>query len=174
MFEIFALLSLLVAFILLITLSYIDFKSFLLPNKYVFPFAGLGVLFHIFTNFYLLDITGIMLGGALGYGILYLIRAAGNHYYDQDTLGLGDVKLLGAGGLWLGMEGVLMAMTIGAFLGLCFGLIAALLKKITTKEQFSITRMTIPAGPGFAMAIILVFSWNHHDFITRLILDLLS
>jgi len=167
MLDIFAILITIIGFILLIILSIIDFKTFLLPNKYVFPFAILGPLFHFLTSFYLLDITGILLGGFVGYGVLFLIRAAGNYYYEQDSLGLGDVKLLGAGGLWLGIEGVLMAMTIGAFIGLCLGFFVAIVKKFKDKEKFSISRLAIPAGPGFAMAIILVFAWNYHDFILR-------
>ncbi|MEM8833932.1 MAG: A24 family peptidase [Pseudomonadota bacterium] len=167
MYDIFALSVAAIGFILLIILSVIDFKTYLLPNKYVFPFAGLGVLFHFLSDFYLLDLTGVLLGGAVGYGVLYLIRAAGNHYYEQDSLGLGDVKLLGAGGLWLGMEGVLMAMTIGAFLGLCFGFAVALYKKVKNSEKFSLARLTIPAGPGFAVAIIIVFAWNYYPFILR-------
>ncbi|MEM6811654.1 MAG: A24 family peptidase [Pseudomonadota bacterium] len=157
---------------LLLTLSIIDLKTYLLPNKYVFPFAITGIFFHFFSEFELLSVQEVFMGGALGYGILYLIRAAGNHYYGQDSLGLGDVKLLGAGGLWLGIEGVLMAMTLGAFLGLCHGAAVAVIKKMNSKEPFSFTKLKIPAGPGFALGIALVFLWNNQNFIQRLFAEL--
>ena len=167
MFNILALFFLISGFGLLILLSWIDLKTYLLPNKYVLPFAILGPAFHFFTYFYYLDVMQIILGGATGYAILYVIRAAGNHYYGQDSLGLGDVKLLGAGGLWLGVEGVLFAMTIGAFFGLLHGLVFAAYKKIKTKGPYTIARLTIPAGPGFALGIIVVVLWNYQDFLQR-------
>lgn len=146
---------------LLIILSIIDLKTFLLPNIYVAPFALLGVAFHIAINFYYLDWQAILIGGLTGYLILYLIRLAGNTYYGQDSLGLGDVKLLGAAGLWLGYEGVLFAMTLGAFAGLIHGLIYAVILKLKTTEPFNMRRLMIPAGPGFAVGIILVASWMY-------------
>lgn len=171
--EILALLCLIGAIGLLILLAIIDFKTYLLPNIYVAPFALLGVLFHFFTNFYYLDLRAMIIGGVVGYAILYAIRAAGNKYYGQDSLGLGDVKLLGASGLWLGLDGVLFAMTLGAMAGLIHGIIVALHKKFKTKEAFSLTRLTIPAGPGFVIGILLVGGWMYQGFVIQSVYDLI-
>ncbi len=174
MFEILSLLCLSTALVLLLILTIIDFKSYLLPNIYVFPFAILGITFHYLTHFYLLGLNEVLIGGVVGYGILYSIRFLGNKYYGQDSLGLGDVKLLGASGLWLGLEGVLIAMTVGAFFGLIHGLIYALYLSIKNKTTFSITRLKIPAGPGFIAGIILAFIWLYHDFIQRTFFTILA
>jgi len=167
-FETASLLCLLSGLGLLVLLSFIDLRTFLLPNIYVAPFAILGILFHFFTNFYFLNVTEILLGGIAGYGLLWIIRFTGNKYYGQDSLGLGDVKLLGAAGLWLGMEGVLFAMTLGAFAGLLHGLALATYRKATTDQPFSITRLVIPAGPGFAVGIILVAGWMYKGHVIAL------
>lgn len=167
MIEILALLCLVSALILLIILSIIDLKTFLLPNVFVFPFGALGIIFHLLTDFYYLDWFAMLLGCLFGYGLLFTIRAIGNRYYGQDTLGLGDVKLLSMAGLWLGVEGVLFAMTLGAFFGLIHGLFIALNTKIRTKGPFSIARLTIPAGPGFAAGIICVGGWMYYEFVLR-------
>ena len=171
--ETIALLCLIAALALLVLLSVIDFKTFLLPNIYVAPFAVLGVGFHALTGFYYLSLQSVIIGGLAGFAILYAIRAAGNKYYKQDSLGLGDVKLLGAGGLWLGLEGVMLAMTIGAFFGLLHGLIYACYLKLATQKPFSLTRLTIPAGPGFAAGIIVVGGWLYYSFILSQIYDLM-
>lgn len=173
MLEIISLLSLCGGIGLLLLLSIIDLKTFLLPNIYVAPFALLGILFHFTTNFYYLDFQSILIGGAVGFLILYLIRAAGNKYYGQDSLGLGDVKLLGAGGLWLGYEGVLFAMTLGAFAGLIHGVLYAIIIKIKTKQPFNIRRLIIPAGPGFAVGIILVGGWMYKGHVLTTLYELL-
>lgn len=172
--EIISIFCLLAGFGLLIALSIIDLKTFLLPNVLVAPFAALGFIFHIVSSFYYLSLTEVILGGIAGFLILYVIRAGGNKYYGQDSLGLGDVKLLGAGGLWLGPQGVLFAMTLGALAGLLHGLIYAIYKKVKTKKPFSIARLTIPAGPGFAIGIIFVASWMYKDLFISLFYDLTS
>ncbi|MEM7617885.1 MAG: A24 family peptidase [Pseudomonadota bacterium] len=168
MMELISILCLLIAAILLLILTIIDFKKYLLPNIYVFPFAALGVAFHSFTNFEILDLSQIAIGGIAGYGILYGIRFLGNKYYGQDSLGLGDVKLLGASGLWLGLEGVLIAMTVGAFFGLIHGFIHAVCVSVKNKTKLSIKRLKIPAGPGFIGGIIVAFFWLFHHDILRL------
>ncbi len=171
MLEIFSIGCLLVGIALLLILSIIDLRTFLLPNIYVAPFALLGIAFHALNDFYYLDLWQVIAGGLAGYGILYIIRAGGNKYYGQDSLGLGDVKLLGAGGLWLGLEGVLFAMTLGAFAGLIHGLIYAFHLKFKTKEPFSLSRLTIPAGPGFAIGIILVAGWMYKGLVISVFYD---
>ncbi len=149
--------SLLAAIILLGMLAVIDFKTMFLPNKYVFPFAGLAIVFHASLQFSVLDPLNIILGGIFGYGILWVIRYCGNRYYKMESLGLGDVKLLGAAGLWLGLSHVTFAMTLGAIAGLIHGLIVAYIHSKKT-GVFNIHRLKIPAGPGFIIGIVLVMS----------------
>jgi leader peptidase (prepilin peptidase)/N-methyltransferase len=144
------------ALALLVALSLIDLKTRLLPNKLVAPFALLGIIFHIITNWAYLSPFQLLLGALLGAGILYGIRFTANWIYQQDTLGLGDVKLLGAAGLWLGPDGVLMALIIGAMAGLLHGLAVALWQTLRHRKKFNLSRLEVPAGPGFAIGIIAV------------------
>ena len=152
------------ALILLLCLCIIDLRVRLLPNVLVLPFAILGVLFHAVNDFEILTFKQIMIGAAVGYGFLYALRFAANAYYKQDSLGLGDVKLMGAAGLWLGAEGVLIALTVGAFAGLIHGVLYALVMAIKNKSAPNLKRLAIPAGPGFAVGI-LAAGWyilEHH------------
>lgn len=172
MLAILSLLCLFSGLSLLIILSIIDLKTFLLPNIYVAPFALLGVVFHIVTDFYYLDWQTMLIGGLTGYLLLYLIRLGGNKYYGQESLGLGDVKLLGAAGLWLGYEGVLFAVTLGAFAGLIHGLIYAVILKFKSTEPFNLRRLMIPAGPGFAVGIVLVAGWMYKGHVMASLYEL--
>jgi leader peptidase (prepilin peptidase)/N-methyltransferase len=151
--------ALIVALVLLGILAVIDFKTMYLPNKYVFPFAVLAVIFHTSLQFSVMDPLSMLIGGAFGYGILWSIRFFGNMYYKTDSLGLGDVKLLGAAGLWLGLSGVTIAMTLGAAAGLVHGLIVAYVQSRKTGE-FNVRRLKIPAGPGFIIGITIVIFWE--------------
>lgn len=150
----------LAALLVLAALSAIDLKTRLLPNPLVLLFAALGIVFHLSTDFSLLSPLQALAGAALGYGLLWIIRFFANLYYEQDCLGLGDVKLLGAGGLWLGPEGVLLAITLGAFAGLVHGVGVALWNSLRNGEIFTLKRLTIPAGPGFAIGLVAAALWQ--------------
>ncbi len=138
---------------LLVALSVIDLRVRLLPNILVLPFAILGVIFHTATGWAHLTPLDMIAGGAMGYGILYGIRYTANRIYKMDTLGLGDVKLMGAAGLWLGPDGVLMALVLGAILGMVHGLAVAFYLSHKSGEKISLNRLEVPAGPGFALGI---------------------
>lgn len=154
MLELFALLSLCGAILLLIFLSWIDLKEGLLPNELVLGLAALSMVFHLSTLFYFDDIALILMGVLVGGGILYIMRIAANAFYGQDSLGLGDVKLMAAGGAWLGLEHILVAMTVGATAGFFHGLIVAGHTAVKTKKPLDLNRLSIPAGPGFAVGLI--------------------
>ena len=155
MFEIIAIMSVLGATALLYILSAIDLEEGLLPNQHVMALAMCGALFHLSTAWHYLSIEEIALGAFIGAGFLYLIRGAANALYKQDTLGLGDVKLLGAAGIWLGPYYVLLALTAGAFMGLLHGAVLAATKKYKTGVMPELASLSLPAGPGFAAGMIV-------------------
>lgn len=148
------------ALIVLTALTWIDLKSWILPDKLNLALAFLGLGFHASSQFSLLSPQEMLLGALLGGGLLYTIRFFGNLYYKQDTLGLGDVKLLAAAGVWLGVEGVVIAMTLGAFSGLLHGIGVGLARAIRTRSRPNFNRLMIPAGPGFCLGIFLTALWK--------------
>ncbi len=154
MLEWLAALTLFGALILLAVLCVIDLRIRLLPNKYTLPLALLAPCFHLLTQNVYVIWPEMILGGLMGFGSLYLLRVVANYYYKTDTLGLGDVKLIGAGGLWLGGEIIMLAMAAGACAGLLHGLGYALWQKIKTGQTPPLARLQIPAGPGFAIGLV--------------------
>ncbi len=152
------------AFILLVALAVIDVKTRLLPNEMVAGFATLGIVFHLTTLATFVPLANIALGGMAGFGILYLIRAAANYAYQADALGLGDVKLMGAGGIWLGPDGILLAMTVGALAGLAHGAAVGCYQAYKTGNAPDFNRMEVPAGPGFAIGLIAAGIYQFRSF----------
>lgn len=147
---------------LLVALSVIDLRVRLLPNKLVLPLAILGVIFHTVMGWAHLTPLDMIAGGAMGFGILYGIRYTANRLYKMDTLGLGDVKLMGAAGLWLGPDGVLMALILGAVLGMAHGLIVAFYLSRQSGKKINLNTLEVPAGPGFALGIAVM---GFHQFL---------
>ncbi len=163
MLEIIALLSLIGSLLVLYILSVIDLRDRLLPNELVMGFMCLGLIFHLSTLMHYTGFTDMALGALIGGGILFLIRGVANAFYKEDTLGLGDIKLLGAAGIWLGPEAILIAMTIGAFLGFLHGMMVALRTVSNSKVGMDLTKLAIPAGPGFALGIVITGALYFRD-----------
>jgi leader peptidase (prepilin peptidase)/N-methyltransferase len=63
-----------------------------------------------------------LLGMLVGGGILWLIGKAGSALYGRDAMGFGDVKLLAAGGGFVGPGAILVALMIGALVASIAGL----------------------------------------------------
>jgi leader peptidase (prepilin peptidase)/N-methyltransferase len=155
MLEIIALLCLIGGVVILYVLSAIDLREGLLPNELVMGFSAIGLVFHLCTVFAYFPISQMLMGGFIGASILFLIRAVANRVYEQDALGLGDVKLMGAAGLWLGPYYILIALIVGALAGIVHGLGAAILVRQRTGSLPALSTLSLPAGPGFAIGIVL-------------------
>lgn len=143
----------------------IDLKTRLLPNEYVLCFAVLGLIFHFTTDNTFLPWQDVATGGLAGFASLYLLRAIANRLCGFDTLGLGDVKLIGAAGLWLGPENVMLAMGAGACASLLHGFVAAMIQARKTGQRINLGQMHLPAGPGFACGIILTGIYMFGDMV---------
>lgn len=98
---------------LLLALGAIDLAAFWLPDRLVAALAigGLaGGLAGLAPPF-----EARLIGGAAGFGVLWLVAAAYRRLRGRTGLGGGDPKLFGAIGLWLGWQalpGVLLAACI--------------------------------------------------------------
>lgn len=156
MIEYLPLLCIVAAIGVLIALAIIDMRHWILPDELNLALGLCGIAFHLLTAYRFLEPMDMLLGAALGAGMLYVIRFFSNRHYGRDTLGLGDVKLMGAAGLWLGVEGTLQAITLGAMAGLVHGILYAAIIAFKNKTPFSIRQLMIPAGPGFITGILII------------------
>ena len=160
------------AFLFLGILTLIDLKLRLLPNKQVAGFLTTGIVFHTVTNFHFIAPHDMLIGLLAGASLLLLVRYVANKKYKQDTLGLGDVKLIGAAGVWLGLDHIFLAISIGAFAGLVHGLVYAYYLHKKTGKAVSLSTFSIPAGPGFIVGIIVTGLIKFHE-LPKFLLDFL-
>ncbi len=92
-----------------------DLKHRIIPDVYLFPFLFAGLLL---TTFFMwpTNVTDSVVGGATGYCLGLIVGFIFEHFQKDDDkyppIGLGDIKLLGAGGIWLGILGLGIAMII--------------------------------------------------------------
>ena len=95
-----------------------DFGRHIIPDVYLFPFLFAGLLT---TTFFPWPVTSAdsVVGGAMGYCLGLIVgfifeRFKKNSEYPP--IGMGDIKLLGAGGIWLGTVGLSIAMVVACVL----------------------------------------------------------
>ncbi len=151
-------------FYLLLVLTFIDLDHLRLPNGLVAVLAGVGVLGIVLSSLRVVSglplvplpagglfaspIAYAALGILLGAGVSGLIAALYSLARGAVGLGMGDMKLLGAMGLFLGPYS-LMVLVVGSVLGTIGSLVL-----IARGAEASKTR--IPFGPFLAAAAVLV------------------
>lgn len=135
----------------LLTLAWIDWTDFLLPDVLTLPLLLAGLVLTLAWDPELLAdhcVAAIFAylsfqGLALGYRLLR----------GRDGLGGGDAKLIAAAGAWCGVAGLPLVVLGSAMLGL----LAALGLALAGRTMTSTTR--IPFGPCIALAFWLM--WMH-------------
>ena len=120
---IFFIILLVIAAILSILISVTDFRRRIIPDAYLFPLMLIGLTLIAFYSFPI-TLQSAVIGGVFGY-LMSAIIGAGFDYYmtakNPDAsapIGMGDIKLLGVGGLWLGTNGLAIALIISCLLGI--------------------------------------------------------
>ena len=95
-----------------------DLKRRIIPDVYLFPFLFAGL---ITTTFFPWPVTisDSVIGGAMGYCLGLIVgfvfdKIKPNQKYPP--IGMGDIKLLGAGGIWFGTMGLSLAMILSCVL----------------------------------------------------------
>ena len=147
--------SYLLIFALLFALAYRDLREYILPDYLNAALALSFMAFHISMHWQVITPAEAIEGGLAGGGLLLLIRTVANKFYHDDSLGLGDVKLMAAAGLGLGYPNIFMALSLGAFAGLLHGLCMALFERRKNNHKINIGLVNVPAGLGLTIGIAL-------------------
>ncbi|MDX3908867.1 MAG: A24 family peptidase [Sphingobium sp.] len=142
----------------LLTLAILDWRHFWLPDALTLPLIFLGMTLGMWTtDVSLLDRA---IGAAGGYGTLLVVSLAYRAWRGREGLGLGDAKLLGAIGAWLGWQAlpfVLLIASLSALLVVGIGFVRG--AKLDAKTQIPLgTFLCIAAVPGWLLMLILM---NH-------------
>lgn len=133
----------------------IDLRERLLPNELIVAFLIGACTFHVATNFMFLTYVQMLIGGVGAFILMAFIRYASNKYYGTDAFGMGDVKLLVAAGVFFGIYDFMLVLVIGAAAGIAHGVLLAMIDWKKTGRWSGITKMSLPAGPGFITGIFI-------------------
>ena len=104
----------------LVSLTFIDFDTQLLPDDITLPLLWLGLLFNLNNGF--TSLNAAVIGAIAGYMILWSIYWAFKLATGKEGMGYGDFKLLAAIGAWFGWQllpaVILLSSVLGAIIGI--------------------------------------------------------
>ncbi|WP_047550808.1 prepilin peptidase [Methylotenera sp. G11] len=126
----------------LITLTFIDFDTQLLPDDITLPLLWLGLFVNLNAGF--TDLKSAVIGAMAGYLVLWSVFWLFKLIRGKEGMGYGDFKLLAAIGAWFGWQllpaVILLSSTLGAIIGI------ALIMLTKRKKD-----VPIPFGPFLAI-----------------------
>jgi leader peptidase (prepilin peptidase)/N-methyltransferase len=132
----------------LVALTFIDLDTWLLPHEITWPLIALGLASPLWNPG--LRFVDSLIGAAAGAGFFAAIALFGEKVLHRETMGWGDVYLLGAIGAWLGWQSLLPVVLLSAVQGSIAGALLLWLKRPGTGTE----RQTVPAAPDANPAVV--------------------
>ena len=126
-----------------VIIFFIDLKHFIIPNELTITLMVIGILKSIFpdlNNEIFPNFINSVLGGVIGYVLIWLIILFYKKVRNKEGMGLGDAKLLSAIGFWFGWVSLPFILFFSSFIAL----VSVLPDLIKNKKNLT---SQIPFGP---------------------------
>ena len=137
---------------MMLSVVVIDYKLQIIPNRLNLTMFEIGLVFAFLYGMSNVAISiNMLLGMLAGGGIFLLITLLGGLVYGKEAMGLGDVKLMGALGLYFGLTNIIIISFV-SFLVCAIISIFLLATKIKKTDEY------IPFGPFIVIgAFVSIF-----------------
>lgn len=130
----------------------VDWRTMLIPDAFTAAIALLGAA-QVWRDGPAGPVDALA-GAAMGGGLLWLVRALYSRARGREGLGLGDVKLAAAAGIWTGASAFSLYLFLASLLGFAVaGLLALRARKLDMQAA-------APFGPALAAALVIVAAFR--------------
>ena len=150
-------LLLIILSVFFVIIFFIDLKHFIIPNSLTFPLMFIGFIKSFdpnLDNFLFPNYINSLIGGVIGYLIIWLIIFVYKKIRNKEGMGLGDAKLLSAIGFWFGWVSIPFVLFLSSIIALGFSLPSLVNKSKNLSSQ-------IPFGPYIVLGITLYIFIKH-------------
>ncbi|MFA0441156.1 methyltransferase [Vibrio sp. 10N.286.49.C2] len=137
-------LALIVFTFVLISATFIDLDTMLLPDQLTLPLMWAGIACALF-GISPISLNESIIGAMMGYLCLWSVYWGFKLLTGKEGMGYGDFKLLAALGAWLGWSHLPLIVLLSSVVGVVFGIIQLRLQKKGIDMMF-------PFGPYLAIA----------------------
>ena len=100
---------------ILLGIAMTDARTYIIPDEFSLGGLVIGLLFSVAGG--LPSLGTAVLGAAVGFAVLWLVGVGGTWIFRKDAMGGGDIKMMAMVGAFLGWQGVLLTIFLGALLG---------------------------------------------------------
>jgi leader peptidase (prepilin peptidase) / N-methyltransferase len=100
---------------LLLGIALTDAREYLIPNEFTWGGLALGLVLSAAGGLHAVLLA--LLGAAVGFAILWLVGLVGKRVFKEEAMGGGDIKMMAMVGAFLGWQGVLLTIFLGALAG---------------------------------------------------------
>ncbi len=137
--------------IMFISMSVIDYKHFILPDKLLIITAGVSLLYYLFIEGSL--VVHYITSALITFLILFALRVGSRYLFKRESLGMGDLKLGALIGFLLGWKPALIAIFFGFNLA---GVVILILYLFRSIKRFSY----IPFAPFMIGGMFTYVIWG--------------
>ena len=134
---------------ILIALTFIDFDTQLLPDRYTLTLAALGLGINSYAIY--TSPTAAIWGYIIGFLCLWIVYYLFKIITGKEGMGYGDFKLLAALGAWMGPLMLPLIVLLSSMVGAIIGIILLKIRKENQPFAF---------GPYIAIAGWIAFLWG--------------
>lgn len=135
----------------MVTLTFIDLDTQLLPDDITLPLLWLGLLLNLWGTY--TDLPSAVIGAAAGYLSLWAVYWLFKLVTGKEGMGYGDFKLLAVIGAWLGWQVLPFAILLSSLVGAMVGVALIVLARHGRN-------VPIPFGPYLAAAGVIALFWG--------------
>jgi leader peptidase (prepilin peptidase) / N-methyltransferase len=100
---------------ILLGIAMTDARQYIIPNEFTWGGLVVGLMFSLAGG--LPGLETALLGAAVGFGLLWLVGTVGTWVFKEDAMGGGDIKMMAMVGAFVGWQGVLLTIFLGALAG---------------------------------------------------------
>lgn len=104
-----------VFFTILLGIAMTDAREYLIPDEFSLGGLVLGILFSLTGG--APGLAAALLGAVTGFALLWGVGAVGTRLFKEEAMGGGDIKMMAMVGAFVGWQGVLLTVFLGALLG---------------------------------------------------------
>jgi len=152
---------------MLLSAFVIDYKLQIIPNRLNMTMFEIGIILMFLAGIFNANIAiDMFLGMLTGAGIFLLITLIGGFIVGKEAMGFGDVKLMGALGIYFGLSNIIMITLMSFLIGAVLSIILLATKTKKTDEY-------IPFGPFIVLATFIAMV-VHFDVILSILLFIFS
>ena len=134
---------------MLIALTFIDFDTQLLPDRYTLTLAALGLGINSYAIY--ISPTSAIWGYIIGFLCLWIVYYLFKIVTGKEGMGYGDFKLLAALGAWMGPLMLPLIVLLSSLVGAIIGIVLLKIRKENQPFAF---------GPYIAIAGWIAFIWG--------------